>query len=331
MKSNPSYISSESSPKPSPIHSNSSTNNLFNEVSLEENYLIELNAQKYILDKFNSPVETEPATKTNFIKITDYLYTGNIGSIKNERKMCKLGIEYLIDMTNLRPDDLNRKTLGRVPCLCKRQHSRFHLSVEIADTSFKMLFKAFLEVNKIIQCARKAKNERKVLIFGMGLFEQQVVCACLQYLMVEYEFTLDESLQAVLNKASSNIANLKMNKFYLDYLKRFQVYLKHVSESLNGYNVYDRSQKYDKINKKNSMNFYDFYSNQELKDDESFKYSPVKKNHLSITNNIKNVAEKSEINVLVNSKYNSCEIKNAQTSSRQTEKKETITSKVAWM
>ena len=291
------------------------------------------------MDRFNSPFnsETTAVTKSNFVQITDYLYVGNIGSIKNERKMCKLGIEYLIDMTNMRPDDLNRKTLGKLPCSCKKQHSRYHLAVEIADTSFKTLFKSFLEVNKIIQSARNSKMQRKVLIFGISLFEQQVICACIQYLMIEYELTLDEGLESILRQTSSHSPQIKMNKFFIDYLKRFEIYLKHVSQALYGYNAYDRktaqNHKVLGANNKNSYAFYDFYSNKELKDDEesfkgNFKYARLKNEILA-----SHESKESESIESNNSdvKINLQQQKKAQSSNRSPEKKEVFASKVAWM
>lgn len=171
--------------------------------------------------------------KTNFYRITEVLYSGNMNSIKNERKMCKLNIEYLIDMTNMRPDDLNRQTLGKLPCLCNKQHSRLYLTIQITDTSFKSLFNAFTEVNKFIQRARKASNEKKVLIFGKEILSSQVICAGAQYLMVEYEMNLETALRTMTQKNYPTI-KANMDRAYMDYLREFEAYLKHMSVSLYG-------------------------------------------------------------------------------------------------
>lgn len=129
------------------------------------------------------PTNTNVELKSqNFLIITKHIYIGNIASIKNERTMCRLGIEYLIDMSNMRPDDLNQQTLGRLPCLCTKQHSRLYLSVNIFETSFKSLFAAFSEVNKFIQRAKKScetdglqeERKNKVLLFGKESLSQQV-------------------------------------------------------------------------------------------------------------------------------------------------------------
>ena len=256
-----------------------------------------------------------------------------MGSIKNERKMCKFGIEYLIDMTNMRPDDLNRKTLGKLPCSCKKQHSRFHLAVEIADTSFKTLFKSFLEVNKIIQNARNSKMQRKVIIFGINLFEQQVLCACIQYLMVEYELTFDEGLETIYRQTSSHCPQIKMNNFFIDYLKRFEIYLKHVSEAVYGYNNFGRKAALNHQRlaaNNNTFAFYDFYSNQELKDDEqsrnrNFKYSRLKNEQFTPLETKESESNNSDF------KINLQNHNKAQLSNRSPEKKDFFASKVAWM
>ena len=163
------------------------------------------------------------------MSITEHIYTGSMSSIKNDRQMCRLGIEYLIDMTNMRPDDLNRQTLGKLPCLCAKQHSRLTISVTILDTSFKSLFAAFSEVNKFIQRAKKSALERnKVLIFGKEFFSHQVICALTQYLMVDYEMSLDQALEVIFQKYF-HTKQIQIEKCYLVYLKQLETYLQHLS------------------------------------------------------------------------------------------------------
>lgn len=147
--------------------------------------------------------------------------------IKNERKMCKYNIEYLIDMTDMRPEDLNRQTLGKLPCLCKIPHSRTTLSVELTDKSFKNLFIAFSEVNKLIQ--RSKKTNKSVLIFGKEHLSHQVVCACSQYLMVDYQMDMKTALKTILGK-DYRLADLE--KSFINYLEQLEEYLKHLSVNI---------------------------------------------------------------------------------------------------
>ncbi len=168
----------------------------------------------------------------NFISITENLYIGNVSVIKNERRMCRLNIEYLIDMTNMRPDDLNRQTLGKLPCLCKLQHSRLYLTVELVDSNYKTLFNSYAEINKYIEKARK--TNKKVLIFAKDIFQQHLITALAQYLMLDYEMNLDNALNTISKRI--NDSSVYVGKSFLDYLKNFESYLQHLSINLYGTN-----------------------------------------------------------------------------------------------
>ncbi|CAF0892489.1 unnamed protein product [Brachionus calyciflorus] len=172
----------------------------------------------------------DDSSHPNYLRINQNLFCGNVNSVKNERKLCKLNIEYLIDMTNLRPDELNRETLGKIPCICQKQHSRLFISIQITETDFKSLFNAFCEVNKFIQKSRKSPDKR-VLIFGKEIFSPQVICAAAQYLMVEYEMSLETALKSVIQKDFSVIYP-KFDYCYLNYLREFEKYLQHVSSKV---------------------------------------------------------------------------------------------------
>lgn len=80
-------------------------------------------------------------SNNQLVRISDWVYCGNLNSVRNERALCQLGIEYVIDMSNMRPDDLTRaQTLGKLPCSCKgKQHSRLYLTIELRETNFKVL------------------------------------------------------------------------------------------------------------------------------------------------------------------------------------------------
>jgi len=137
-------------------------------------------------------------------------------------------------MSNMRPDDLNRHTLGKLPCLCKQQHSRLYLSVQISDTSFKSLFAAFSEVNKFIQRAKRSSDHRnKVLVFGKETVSQPVVCACLQYLMVDYQMSLSQALNIIFKNSNQSSNSFNLETCYRTYLEQLQNYLRHLSTTLH--------------------------------------------------------------------------------------------------
>jgi hypothetical protein len=202
---------------------------------------------------------------TNFFNVTECIFISTISCIKNERKLCRLNIEYLVDMTNMRPDDLNRRILSKIPCACKIQHSRSYLSIQLIDKSFKNMFNTFIELNKFIQKARK-KN-RNILIFSTDISEHHVMCAIAQYLMLDYEMNLNNALKILSQKLfQSNVVTIE--KSYLNYLKNFESYLQHLSIDLhktsgdvipndksNKRKVYTNSEYYaSSINKSNYSN-----------------------------------------------------------------------------
>ena len=186
----------------------------------------------YNNNKNNNKNNNDSDKSQNFISITENLYVGNIGVIKNERRMCRLNIEYLIDMTNMRPDDLNRQTLGKLPCLCKLQHSRLYLTVELVDTNYKTLFNSYAEINKYIEKAKK--SNKRVLIFGKDIFQQHLITALAQYLMLDYEMNLDNALNTISKRIDESTVHI--GKSFLDYLKNFESYLQHLSINLYGTN-----------------------------------------------------------------------------------------------
>lgn len=169
----------------------------------------------------------------SFIQISNDLFCGNLSLVKNERQLCKMNIEYLIDMTNMRPEEISGKNLGKIPCNCLKQHSRMYMNVEIKETDFKSLFKSFCEVNKCIQKSRKSSTVRRVLIFGQSTYCSQVVCAAAQYLMVEYDMSVEMALKNIA-KQQFDALKSKLDKSYVKYLSDFEKYLNYMSVRVFG-------------------------------------------------------------------------------------------------
>lgn len=58
----------------------------------------------------------------------------------------------------------------------------------------------------------------------------KVICACCQYLMVEYQMSLSQALQLILQKNSSG--RFRLETCYRNYLEQLQNYLKHLSTTM---------------------------------------------------------------------------------------------------
>ncbi|CAF1385766.1 unnamed protein product, partial [Didymodactylos carnosus] len=76
---------------------------------------------------------------SSIVAITEDIFIGTLRSLQNERQLCKLAIDYLIDASNMRPDEIARKsTVGsKLPCTCDQQHSRCILTVEYIESQKK--------------------------------------------------------------------------------------------------------------------------------------------------------------------------------------------------
>src|SRR5271156_1432343 len=76
---------------------------------------------------------SDPASPTiPLVFLTDDVLLGSIRALQNERQLCKLSVDYLIDASNMRPDELARKANvgARLPCQCGHTHSRCTLTLE---------------------------------------------------------------------------------------------------------------------------------------------------------------------------------------------------------
>jgi len=221
------------------------------------------------LNEENSIKKSENSNK-NFLRVTEKIFIGSMSAIKNERKMCKLHIDILIDMTNMKPDDLNRQTLGKLPCLCKTPHSRTILSVDVTDKSFKNLFMVFSEINKQIQHAKK--THKCVLIFGKEYLAPQVICACTQYLMVDFQMDMGTALKVISRKNS-------IDDQFIDYLEQLENYLKHLSINITS-NV---NNKPAKLANKNKIVYKSFDNDDDFNFDQKKKlihFHNIEKNNL---------------------------------------------------
>lgn len=107
-----------------------------------------------------------PYKDQNIIEILDFLFLGDIEAASREPLLCRLTIEYLVDVSNLTPQQMRRSVkLKDCPCLCpsERKHTRRRLTVVIDETFSEDIEQYFEEINSFIEGARKTGN--KVLLF----------------------------------------------------------------------------------------------------------------------------------------------------------------------
>lgn len=78
------------------------------------------------------PMSDASSPTVPMVFLTEDILLGSIRALQNERQLCRLDIDFLIDATNMRPDELARKAnIGaRLPCQCVHPHSRCTLTLE---------------------------------------------------------------------------------------------------------------------------------------------------------------------------------------------------------
>ena len=204
------------------------------------------------------PMSNNPASPTiPIVFLTDDVLLGSVRALQNERQLCRLSVDYLIDATNMRPDELARKANvgARLPCHCGHTHSRCTLTLEfdqsyvpltstsnptindhnqynnskIRELNQTQLGQVFSVVNRFISKAQS--EDKRILIYGFELTTNSpLAVVAIQYLMIN-----DEQLS--LAEATSRIHRLfpiipLQHQQYPIMEKRFQDYLRQLDRKI---------------------------------------------------------------------------------------------------
>jgi len=216
-------------------------------------------SQSLVKQTVSAPDSASPTVPLVFL--TDDILLGSIRALQNERQLCKLSVEYLIDASNMRPDELARKAnVGApLPCQCGHTHSRCTLTLEfdqaflsssvsptptdsnhlssskIRELSRTQLGQLFSAVNRFIYKAQQ--ESKRILIYGFELTPNSPLAViAIQYVMLtEEQLTLTEAIQSV--HRLFPIVPIKHQQFpTMD--KRFQDYLKQLDRKTTTKNIF---------------------------------------------------------------------------------------------
>ena len=137
-------------------------------------------------------------------QVTDYLFVGSIESAYNERRLCRLDIESLVDISNLSEMQVPSNKKTQCPCLCRTDfnHFRSRLIIAVADDEKEDVEQYFEEVNRFIEAARRCG--RKVLVYSYEGKSRAAVFA-MQYLM-SYENLLLRQAYNIVKKQRPCVA-----------------------------------------------------------------------------------------------------------------------------
>lgn len=115
-------------------------------------------------------------------QVTEYMFVGCIESAHNERRLCRLEIESLVDISNMSEMQIPAHKKLHCPCLCptESKHFRSRLIIAVPDEENDAIDQYFEEVNKFIEGARRCS--KKVLIYSLEGKSRAPLFA-IQYLM----------------------------------------------------------------------------------------------------------------------------------------------------
>ncbi|GAU97772.1 hypothetical protein RvY_09009 [Ramazzottius varieornatus] len=90
----------------------------------------------------------------NLSQITDYLYIGDIYAANNEHLLCRLNVDAIVDLSNLRPEDLRKLKACHIPCTCpvNANHQRAKLIIGVKNSEAEEIAAYFDEINRFIEC-----------------------------------------------------------------------------------------------------------------------------------------------------------------------------------
>ncbi|XP_055335139.1 uncharacterized protein LOC129586138 [Paramacrobiotus metropolitanus] len=130
----------------------------------------------------------------NLSQITDYLYIGDIYAANNDHLMCRLNIDAIVDMSNLRPADVRKLKACHIPCTCpiSTNHQRAKLILGVKNQESEDIHLYFDEINRFIESIRR--SGRKVLVHSVRGQGRSAV-AVIQYLMQVHRLNMQAAFR----------------------------------------------------------------------------------------------------------------------------------------
>ncbi|KAL3882929.1 hypothetical protein ACJMK2_029246 [Sinanodonta woodiana] len=150
-------------------------------------------------------------------QLTDYLFIGSIEAAYNERLLCRLEIESLVDISNRSEMQIPSHKRTQCPCLCQTEykHFRSRLIISVEDDEKENIEPYFEEVCRFIEGARRCG--RKVLLYSYD-GKSRAPGFAMQYLM-SYEGLL---LRQVFNLVKKQRPCVAINPGFLKTLEQLE-------------------------------------------------------------------------------------------------------------
>lgn len=96
-------------------------------------------------------------------KVTEFIFISSVEAMYNEALLCRFDIERIVDITNVRPENVPRHRKVSTPCNCPlKRHCRPKFYLEIDNSETEIVEPYFDDINVFIHAACKAK--KRILI-----------------------------------------------------------------------------------------------------------------------------------------------------------------------
>ena len=154
----------------------------------------------------------------DFSQILTFLNLSSIVTASNERLLCKLGVDSLIDISSVAFESPQQQR-AFYPCLSsKHNHFRSRLNINIEDIEWENIEEHFLDINKFIEGARL--SSKSVLVYSYH-GNSRAAAVVIQYLMRHFRM----SVSAAYNLVVSRRPSVCLNPGFQKALKRLELKL----------------------------------------------------------------------------------------------------------
>ncbi|VDP05231.1 unnamed protein product [Soboliphyme baturini] len=165
---------------------------------------------------------------TEVCQVYDYLFMSGVQAAYNANFLCKFNIEYLIDVSNVEPQNVPRDMRSDVPCVCPREtaHSRARMAITIDEHSTLDLVPMFEDVNRFIDSARVCG--KSVLIYSY-LGRNRCAVFVVQYIMKTKRMNCDRAVQVL----KDLWPNIDISENFYHSLRKWDITLNLFSASID--------------------------------------------------------------------------------------------------
>ncbi|XP_041353890.1 uncharacterized protein LOC121371801 [Gigantopelta aegis] len=156
--------------------------------------------------------------RQDFSQVLTFLSLSSIITASNERLLCKLGVDSLIDISSVAFESPQQRRVC-YPCVCrKHNHFRSRLNINIEDIEWENIEEHFIDINKFIEGARL--SGKSVLVYSYH-GNSRAAAVVIQYLMRHFRMSVSSAYSLVISRRPS----VCLNPGFQKALKRLETKL----------------------------------------------------------------------------------------------------------